>query len=166
MPDRVFKAYQNFFRRVKEKRNGKRQPIGFPRFKSFVSSLTYPQSGFKIQKKRVELSKIGAINFVNYRGIEGRIKTISIKKTRSGEWYMTIATENEEKPFATNGKPQVGMDLGLIEYATLSENIKIPNLKIQKGYEQKLSMAHKIISRRRKGSKNRAGARIRLARIR
>ncbi|MDE1823441.1 MAG: transposase, partial [Candidatus Micrarchaeota archaeon] len=68
--DRVSKAYENFFRRVKEKRNGKKQKVVFPRFKSFVASLTYPQSGFEIGKKRIELSKIGRINFVNHRNIE------------------------------------------------------------------------------------------------
>ena len=93
VPDRVSKAYKNFFRRVKEKRNGKKQQVGFPRFKHFVSSLTYPQSGFKIEKKRINVSRIGNINFVNHREIEGDIKTLSIKKTKSQEWFITVSVE-------------------------------------------------------------------------
>src|SRR3990167_7998175 len=41
--DRVHKSFSNFFRRIKNKSKKK----GFPRFKSSVKSITYPQSGFK-----------------------------------------------------------------------------------------------------------------------
>jgi putative transposase len=68
---RITDAYKSFFRRVKEKKSGKKVKAGFPRYKTFVFSLTYPQFGFKIEKKRVSLSKIGRINFVNHRNIEG-----------------------------------------------------------------------------------------------
>ena len=56
--DRVAKGYKNFFFRIKARKNGKRVKVGFPRFKKFVSSLTYPQNNnsFRIEKKRVSLS--------------------------------------------------------------------------------------------------------------
>ena len=78
--DRLSKAYKNFFSRVKENRNGKHQHVGFPRFRKFTSSLTYPQKGFKIEKKRIYLSTIGRINFVNHRELDGEINTLTIKK--------------------------------------------------------------------------------------
>ncbi|MCL5419825.1 MAG: transposase, partial [Candidatus Marsarchaeota archaeon] len=72
---RVSDAYRHFFRRCKEKKQGKKVKAGFPRYKKFVRSLTYPQpSGFKIEKKRVELSKIGRINFTNHREMEGIVE--------------------------------------------------------------------------------------------
>ena len=52
---RVSDAYRHFFRRCKEKKQGKKVKVGFPRYRTSVSSLTYPQLGFKIEKKRVEL---------------------------------------------------------------------------------------------------------------
>ncbi len=162
--DRISKAYKNFFRRVKENHSGKHQKVGFPRYRKFVSSLTYPQSGFKIEKKRIDLSKVGRINFVNHREIEGKIKTLSIKKTRSQEWYVTISTEKEDTPFVSNNKPEIGMDLGLKEYATLSNDIRMPNLRFGKEYEKKLVKAHQVVSRKKPGSSNRRKARTRLSR--
>ncbi len=163
--DRVAKAYQNFFYRIKARKKGKKMKVGFPRFKSFVSSLTYPQSGFDIEKKRVSLSKIGRINFVNHRGIEGKIKTLAIKKTKSGEWYVTISVEQEDRPFVPNNKPIVGIDLGLTEYATLSDKIKVGNKRFGKKLENKHKRAQRKLSRRKKGGKNRNKSRIKIARI-
>ena len=164
VPDRLSKAYKNFFRRVKEKHNGKKQKVGFPRFKSFVSSLTYPQSGFKIEKKRIDLSKIGRINFVNHRAIEGDIKTLSIKKTKSGEWYATIAVEKEDIIPFTNGKEAIGIDLGITNYATLSKGIVLQNRDISDEERNTLRKMQKSISRKRKGSKNRWKAKQTFAR--
>jgi len=162
--DRLSKAYKNFFRRVNEKRSGKKQKIGFPRFKSFVSSLTYPQSGFKIERKRIDLSRIGRINFVNHRDIEGEIKTLSIKKTKSGEWYITIAVEKEDVIPFTNGKGMVGIDLGISKYATLSDGSIYQNKGISKAERNSLRRLQKTISRRIKGSSNRRKAVRRFAR--
>lgn len=153
--DRVSKAYKNFFRRAKEKRNGKKVKIGFPRFKKFVSSLTYPQLGFKVERKSVSLSKIGEINFVNHREIEGKIKACNIKKTRSGEWYISFSVEQEDKSFKSNGKESIGMDLGLKTYAMLSDGSIFQNKRIPKGMGLHKKMLQRRISRKKKGSKNR-----------
>ncbi|MDE1860372.1 MAG: transposase [Candidatus Micrarchaeota archaeon] len=163
VPDRLSKAYKNFFRRAKEKRNGKRLKVGFPRFRSFVSSLTYPQSGFKIEKKRIELSKIGKVNFVNHREIEGKAKTLSIKKTKSGEWYITISAEKEDIVPFTNGNPAIGIDLGIANYATLSDGNILHNIKITKE-RNSLKRLQQGISRSKKGSQNRKKAVLRFSR--
>ena len=164
VPDRLSKAYKDFFRRAKEKRNGKRQKVGFPRFRSFVSSLTYPQSGFKLERKRIELSKIGNVNFVNHREIEGDIKTLSVKKTKSGEWYITISVEKEDIVPFTNGKEAVGMDLGIDKYATLSDGSMLQNKHISQQQRNMLNRLQKKISGRKKGSSNRRKAVRRFAR--
>ena len=147
-----------------EKRNGKRQKIGFPRFKSFVSSLTYSQSEFKIEKKMIALSRMGRINFVNHREIEGEIKMLSIKKTKSGEWYIMIAFEKEDIIPFTNGKEAIGIDLGIEKYATLSDGSVLQNRYISKEERNTLHKLQKSISSKRKGSKNRRRAKQRFAR--
>ena len=161
---RVSDAYRHFFRRCKEKKQGKKVKVGFPRFKKFVSSLTYPQLGFKAEKRRVSLSKIGRINFVNHREIEGRVKTCTIKKTKSQEWYITFAVEKEDKPFVSNGKPQAGIDLGLNQYAAISDNRIKQNVKVTKHQRKHLKILHQGVSRKKKGSHNRKKAVVRLAR--
>ncbi len=163
--DRVSKAYQNFFRRIEERKQGKKIKVGFPRFKSYVSSLTYPQSGFKPEKKKVSISKIGRINFVNHRDIEGEIKTMSIKQTKSQEWYITFLVEKEDTPLFSNNKPQVGIDLGLKEYATMSDGTRIPNPRISNKSIDKLKMIQRRLSNKKRGGRNRRRAKIKLARI-
>ena len=162
---RVSDAYMHFFRRCKEKKQGKNVKVGFPRYKKFVSSLTYPQTnGFKMEKKKAELSKIGRINFVNHREIEGTIKTLTIKKTKSQGWYITIAVEREDKPFVSNNKPEVGMDLGVMQYAALSDNTIHQNTRITKHQRKHARILQQNVSRKRKGSHNRKKAVIRFAR--
>jgi len=156
--DRLSKAYRNFFRRIKERKRGRKIKVGFPRFRSFVSSLTYPQSGFKIEKKRITLSKVGRINFVNHREILGTVKTFSIKRTKVGEWYVTFSSEIEDTPPFSNNRPRVGMDLGLTEYATLSNGLQIKNPKMQNALLTRLKRRQKRISSKKKGSRNRRKA--------
>ena len=161
---RISDAYVHFFRRCKERKQGKGVKIGFPRFKKFVCSLTYPQTnGFKIEKRRAELSKIGRINFVNHREIEGKVKTLTIKKTKSQEWYITISVEREDKPFVSNNKPKVGMDLGIRQYAALSDDTIHQNTRITKHQRNHAKILQQDISRKKKGSHNRKKAVIRFA---
>ena len=161
---RVSDAYRHFFRRCKEKKQGKTVKVGFPRYRKFVSSITYPQAGFKIKKKNAELSKIGSINFVNHREIEGKAKALTIKKMKSQEWYITIAVEKEDKPLISNNKPKVGIDLGISQYVALSDNTIHQNAKITKHQKNRLRLLQQNVSRKRKGSRNRKKAVIRFAR--
>jgi putative transposase len=163
--DRISKAYQNFFRRIKERKQGKKVKAGFPRFKSYISSLTYPQSGFKPEKKKVSISKIGRVNFVNHREMEGKIKMMSIKQTKSQEWYITFSVEKEDTPLFSNNKPQVGIDLGLKEYATLSDGTRILNPRISDKSIDKLKTIQRRLSNKKRGGRNRRRAKIKLARI-
>ena len=161
---RISDAYGHFFKRCKEKKKGKKVKVGFPRYKNFVSSLTYPQTkGFKIEKKKVELSKVGGINFVNHREIEGKVKTCTIKKTKSQKWNITISVEKNDKPFKSNNKEKVGIDLGINKYTTLSNGEILQNKRITKKDKKKLKKLQRTISRRKKGSKKRKKAVVKFA---
>lgn len=93
--DRVHKAFSNFFRRVKDKSCKEK---GFPRFKSRVNSITFPQSGFKIlSDKRLKLSKVGNVPIVLHRVPKGKIKTLTIKQNKAGQWFAIFACEVETK---------------------------------------------------------------------
>ncbi|MHB1812960.1 MAG: RNA-guided endonuclease InsQ/TnpB family protein, partial [Thermoplasmataceae archaeon] len=94
---RLDKAFDNFFMRVEEKRNGKNIKAGFPRFKSRdrYSSITYTQSGFRIlDNGHVWLSKIGEIRMFMHRSITGDIRTLSVKRDRVGDWFITVTAES------------------------------------------------------------------------
>lgn len=66
------RAFANFFRRVREGAEKK----GDPRFKSRYKPITCPQSGFKLEGSRLNLSKIpGRSRIFMYREIEGMINS-------------------------------------------------------------------------------------------
>ena len=80
---RADRAYQNFFRRIRENKQGIKQKAGFPRLKGQgrYRSLTYPESGFRITENgHLKLSKIGRIRMFQHREIEGKIKTLNISR--------------------------------------------------------------------------------------
>ena len=164
--DRVYKAYANFFLRVKRKKNGEKIKAGYPRFKKFVRSLTYPQSGFKfLNERRIELSKIGVLPIVLHRVPKGKIKTCAIKMNKAGEWFVIISCEQEDITFQSNEKPAVGLDLGLMSYAVLSNGSRIENPCWLRKSQNKLRKAQRKLSRRKKGSRNRGKAKWNVARI-
>lgn len=163
--DRISKAYKNFFRRVKEKQKGKKGKVGFPRFKKFVVSLTYPQSGFRLNGSRLRLTKVGNIPIIMHRPVEGIVKTLTIKYSKSREWYATFITENGSGQFNPNGKLAVGVDLGLVNYATLSDGTVIQNMHFSKQNVARARRLQRRISRKIKGSKNRRNAVLKFARF-
>ncbi len=176
---RVDKAYDNFFRRIREKNNGSRIKAGFPRFKSKdrYNSITYTQSGFKIlDNGHVMLSKIGEVRMFMHRPLEGEIKTLSIKRDKVGDWFMTITARNgtgiHEPEVYRNGqnppsaaiKP-VGIDLGLKSLITTSEGMQIEPPHYLGRLEKQLKRAQKSLSRKKKGSGKRERAKKRVAKV-
>jgi len=92
---RVDLAFKAFFRRVK---NG--EEPGYPRFKGKgrYDSLSYTQSGFKLDSKVLSLSKIGDIKIKLHRPIEGKIKTCTIRRMPTGKWFACFSVETEDVP--------------------------------------------------------------------
>jgi putative transposase len=166
---RVLKAYQNFFRRVKENKSGKKIKVGFPRFKSSdrYRSITYPQDNgsFAIVKKNkkqmLKVSRIGSMQIKLHRGIEGKIKTLTIKKT-GREYFAIFTTVKEvEPPKVKNTNPE-GIDMGLNSFIALSDGTKIGKPKFAKKAEKHIARWQRIIAKRQKGSKRREKAKLKL----
>jgi len=158
---RLDRAFQNFFRRVK---NGDKKP-GFPRFKgkNRYHSFTYPQSGFGIENGKLHLSKIGNIKIKLHRPIEGEIKTLIITKSIDG-WYACFSVEvptPKPKPIKT----AVGIDVGLNSFVTLSTGEHIDNPKWFRNSEGRLAHHQKSLSRKKLGSQNRNKQRVKVAKL-
>ena len=163
---RVSDGYKSFFRRVKEKKKGKKVEVGFPRYKKFVYSLTYPQKGFNFKnQKYLYLSGIGNIPIILHRPLKGNIKTCTIKVYRSGKWYIGFSNEIPKEDFKSNGKEEIGVDVGLKDFVTLSNGKKIEPPKFLRKSEKHLKLLQRRVSRKKKGGMNRKKAKIRLARI-
>ena len=164
---RLLNAYQNFFRRVKEKKQGKKQEVGFPRFRSRdrYKSITYPQDNgsFSIHKGRLRVSRIGTMPIELHRTIEGRIKTLSIKKDADKYYAIFTAITDIKIPEVKNTNP-VGIDLGLDSFIALSDGTKVGKPKFMQQKRKRIAIWQKRVARRAKGSKRREMAKMGLQR--
>jgi len=104
---RVDKAFQAFFRRVK---NG--QAPGYPRYQSRTryDSFCFPDhAGWKLTGNRLSITTIGMIKVKRHREVQGTIKTCTIK--REGEqWYVVVAASVEAQPRLPYTDLAVGSD--------------------------------------------------------
>ena len=168
--DRLDKSYDNFFRRIKEKKDGKKIKAGFPRFKSKdqYRSITYPQSGFKVlDNTHVFFSKIGKIRMFQHREIRGKIKQATIKKDKADNYYVTFIVEKSADNVNCSEFPYnpVGIDVGLLKLIATTDNTPVDPPKYLRKSEKKLKRAQRSLSRKQKGSVNRREARVRVAKI-
>jgi len=161
--DRVHKAFSNFFRRIKDKSCRQK---GFPRFKSRVNSITFPQSGFKIlSDRRLRLSKIGDIPIVLHRIPKGKIKTLTIKQNKVGQWFAIFSCEVNTPIIKHQSTEKVGIDVGLENFATISNGEVVANPRHIIQSEYRLTLLQRRLSRKVKGSANRRKARFKVARL-
>ncbi len=156
---RIKDAYTGFYARRKAGLKA-----GLPRFKKYgaYKSITYPQSGFKIVDDRLRLSKIGDVQINQHRSIQGKIKTLTVKRNQSGKWFACfsciVEEEVKEKPFK-----DVGIDVGLKSFAVLSDETVIDNPRFYRKSEKRLAQLQRRLSRKKKGSNNRNKARLKVA---
>ncbi len=156
------KAYKMFFKTKK----------GFPKFKSkhnSKQSYSIPQySKIDFERELLIVPRIKPIKIVLHRKFDGKIKTVTIKKTSTNKYFVSILVEMEDisKKLKTIKEiTTIGLDLGIKDFIALSNGEKITNPKILKRYEHKLKDKQKILSRRTKGSNNRLKAKLAIAKI-
>lgn len=157
---RLDKAFANFFRRVK-----RHETPGFPRYKGRgnFDSFTYPDvSGWKLEGDILTLTKIGPLKIKLHRPIEGKIKTVTIK--REGEhWYVCFSCEIEQDIQPVAVISEVGIDVGLEKFATLSTGEQIANPRFFRLSADKLIAKQQALARCVKGSNRRDKVRKQVA---
>ncbi|MFA7220580.1 MAG: IS200/IS605 family element RNA-guided endonuclease TnpB [Synergistaceae bacterium] len=154
-------AYRKFF---KEK-------AGFPKFKSKHDnrqSFSVPQSVYvDCEGASVSIPKFDNIKIVIDRQIDGKIKSATVSKTPTGKYFISILVDTglkiPEKP-EVKIETSVGIDLGIKDFAVLSNGKKIENHKFLKKNIHRLKKLQKRASKKVKGSNNRKKANRRVAR--
>jgi putative transposase len=156
---RVDKAMQGFFRRLKAG-----QKPGYPRFQGHnrYDSFTYPQAGFALAGNHLTLSKIGDVNIRLHRAMLGHVKTCTIKR-EADQWYVVFSCEVEEEALPAS-EEAIGLDLGLLHFATLSTGETIENPRHCRKGQKRLALAHQKLTRCKRGSHRRERARHAVAR--
>jgi putative transposase len=146
---RVDLAFQAFFHRVKK---GADEP-GYPRFKQFgrYDSITYPQygNGVRLDGDRLIVSKIGAVKLIMHRPLEGTPKTVTLSRSATGKWYACISYETVAKEMEPT-EQIIGVDVGLLAFATLSNGGQIENPRFYRKDEADL----KRVQKRKDAAKN------------
>jgi putative transposase len=161
---RVDLAFKAFFKRAKKGCNP-----GYPRFKSFgrYDSITYPQAGdsLDVQNQTVSASKIGKMKAVIHRPCGGTIKTMTIRKSSTGKWYVSFAVEQDLVVREHVGDEVTGIDLGLTTFAMLSNGESIENPRFFQTDENALAKAQHRMSKEVKGSPERRIRRMVVSKI-
>lgn len=151
---RLDKAFQAFFRRAKS--GGSK--VGYPRFKSRhrYDSLTFSQCGWKLDGRSLTLQGIGALRLFLHRPIEGRIKTVTLKRDRCGDWFVTFSCDEVPRKLLPETGKAVGVDLGLKTFLATSEGEFVENPRHLREAEVVLKRTqHRVSKRKRGGSRRR-----------
>lgn len=163
--DRLSKAFDNFFNRIKLRKKGIKIKAGFPRFKSKIGSITFPQSGFKfLSNKKLQISKVGSLPIVLHRIPKGKIKTLTIKCNNANQWFAVFSCEIDTLKVKHTSKNKIGIDVGITKFLTDNKGYDIVNPRFYIQAQKKLKRLQRRQSKKIKGSKNREKARVILAR--
>lgn len=154
-------AYTRFFK----------EGAGFPKKKSKknpLQSFQIPQH-YRIEGKKIWIPKVGWMKIKLHRDMmQGHMKTATISRTPTGKYYISIIVENDleypEKQDYSHAT-MIGIDVGNITFATLSNGEKIDHPKFLKFSLQRLKCLQKRVSRKIIGSNNRRKAVKKLAKI-
>lgn len=159
-------AYKNFFNGIK---NGRK--VGFPKFKSKHKSAqtytTYNNAGqIRIEKKGLKLPKVGFVKVVWHRFCKGKIKHVTISKTKTGKYFASICCEVSERKIKVKQEEKIlGIDMSFKELAVYSSGEKANYPKFYRNSLRKLTHAQKIFSKTKVGSVRHEKARLKVARI-
>ena len=128
---------------------------GFPRFKkkgTTHDSFRFPQ-GTKLDNKQVYLPKIGWVKFRKSQEIEGTIKNMTVSRSM-GKWFVSIQVEMEVQDPVHPSKKEVGIDMGVTRFATLSDGTFVAPINGFGKMKTKLARAQRELSRKQKYSNN------------
>jgi putative transposase len=157
-------AYKNFFKRGNK---------GFPQFKSKFAKQTFTISQINnhikidFSKNKITIPKIGKVFSPLNRKFNGEIKLITISKTKTNKYYCSVCFESNE---VIQSKPNIvsniiGIDLGIKDFATMSDGSKIKNHKFYHRALSRLCQLQRKLSNKIKRSNNYNKMKLRIAKL-
>ena len=165
---RLDKAFQAFFRRVRAGRTP-----GYPRFKGVghFDTVTFPRDGDGCRwdstphdpVTRVRLQGIGHLRVHQHRPVQGRVKTISVKR-EGNRWYVVLACDNVPAEELPPTGAIVGIDMGVTHFLTTSDGEHVVNPRFLQAMADELAEAQRHLATfpkrtRRRTKAHRAAAR-------
>ena len=144
--DRLDKSYQKFFK------GG-----GYPKFqgRNRYDSITFKQTSWKLTDGRLQLRGCGPVNVRWSREIEGDIKTVTIKRSKSGKWFVCFFCDNVPAPMYPVTDKAIGIDLGTMNLVTTSEGDPMGDTKFLKRKLKYLRRLNRSLARKTNKQSNR-----------
>jgi putative transposase len=160
---RLNRAFASFFRRVKAG-----ETPGYPRFRSAhrFDSVEWPKDGdgcrWQPDVARVYLQGVGQVKVTVHRQVQGRVKTIQVRR-QGRRWMLVLSCDEVPTRPLEPTQAAVGVDVGIASFATTSDAKHVPNPRWGRVAAAKLGAAQQVLARKQPGSNNRAKARETLA---
>ncbi|GLV53843.1 transposase [Dictyobacter sp. S3.2.2.5] len=163
------KAFKSFFGKAKLKAQGKyRGKVGYPQYKSKKKGIgSFRLTGaIHIFDDRIQLPRIGTVRLheQGYLPTTARALSATVSE-KAGRWFVSVQVEVSIPESVEATGSAIGVDLGIKALATVSNGMTIPNPKALRSNLKKLRRACRQHSRKQKGSRNRAKAARKLARL-
>lgn len=158
-----FKQFKSqYFSKTRKKK------LGRPRFKSkkdSVQSFRLSSNGFKIRDGKLFLGK--RLGFAKCKGSTSldhltNVTSVTVTRKSTGKYFISLCYKAFKKEKPKTGK-SIGIDLGLTHFMIDDSGNKIENPRFLKNGLSKIRKAQKALSRKKKGSKRREKARIKLS---
>lgn len=160
---RIDKAYQLFFYNIKHKI--KSSPPGFKKVKKY-KSFTLKQCGYKFLEDNKIKIKNKIFKYSKSRAIEGKIKTVTIKRDNLDNLYLyvicDVRLDNQNRTMT--GKI-ASFDFGLKTFLTSHTGEKIESPMFYTKLSTAIAKANRKLSRKNKLSNNHKKARTELSSI-
>lgn len=144
--ERLNKAYQAFFK------GG-----GYPKFQGRhrYNSITFKQTSWKLADNRLQLRGCGPVNVKWSREIEGDIKTVTIKRSKSGKWFVYFSCDNVPARVYPATDKEVGIDLGTMNLVTTNEGEILGDTRFLQRKLKYLRRLNRALARKKNKRSNR-----------
>jgi putative transposase len=158
-------AFKSYYKKEKGKPKYKSKKN---EIQSYTSKCNYSRKSLptiRIENECfIRLPKIGLVKFAKSKDVKGKIMSATVRRTPSGKYVVSVLTE-QERPSVQPSFFEVGIDVGLKDFATFSDGTKIQNPKWLRKVEERLVKAQRVLSRRKIGSANWYKQKQKVARI-
>ena len=152
------KAWQRCFKKLARQPHWKRKGRDVP-------GVCEPQPKvWRLNGDVLYFPKIGPIRTIVHRQLEGTPKTCTIKRD-GDQWFASIMCELEIVAPSQREEPVVAIDRGVVNVVADSNGRIVEAPRHLRVTLQRLAHAQRVVSRRKKGSKNREKAKVRVMRL-
>ena len=158
-------AYSNFYQRVRN--NDKK--AGFPKFKKKYSEQSFQiyndNNCIVVENEAIRLPKLGWLKFKQHRNLQGRITTVTVRKTPADEYYVSMNVASWIPVYESKPDTIVGIDLGIKTLAVLSDGTQYENPDTLDKYLDTLRYYQRKLTEAKRGSNNRAKLQKKIAKL-